>query len=137
MELNWTSENKNKKNEDEKQDKKEAEKDFLIPYVTEDSLYFEPSIEELKKFQQKLQGENIHKNILNFYKIKGQEINNENYLQNLKFYFNEISKKEKEVFISNRKNNINKSQKRIIFVHDSSMQIRSIFFKNKNKNFNF
>ncbi len=119
----------------------------------ENTTYLEPEIDIIKKYQQKLNPSNITPNISKFYSKKGEEINNlSEYYEDMRNYFNDISKKQKNKLLSKNLSNINNTtnltttnnnnqitlplnsnqnsnltnNRKIIFIHDSAMQIRSI-----------
>lgn len=114
----------------------------------DDFTYLEPDLEIIKKYQHKLNPMNITQNIAKFYSKKGQEINNySEYYEDMKNYFTDIAKKEKNKLLSknwNNSSNINNNvasnninnntnvnqinRRKIIFIHDSAMQIRSVYF---------
>ena len=104
---------------------------FINPSNQENSIYncvrkdnfifINPNLDEIQKYQKKLNPNFITDNIMKFYSIRGEEMNYNEYYEDMKNYFNDLNKKQKE-----KNPRINK--RKILYIHDSAMQLRSILF---------
>lgn len=113
------------------------EKNLFTFVQKENFTFMQPDIQEIAKYQAKLLAPYVTDNIIKFYSLKGDDMNYSEYYEDMKNYFVDIKKKQRERFFSGipqatRYNPNQFNKRKIIFIHDSAMQLRSkINFKNK------
>lgn len=124
------------------------EKEIFKVSKKDNFAFFQPNLEAIKKYQVKLDAQNATENITKFYSMKGEEIEFEEYFENMKNYFLDVAKLEKNKLLNKNWSNVNNqnatiinnnnpneqvncfnklNRKKIIYIHDSALQIRSNF----------
>jgi len=129
---------------------KEERNIFNITYK-EKFVFFEPDLENIKKYQNKLNSNSITDKISKYYSLKSDNLTDSKFYEYFNNYISEIAIKEKKklftknyINLNNNNNNVsinhenlnkinffNKefNKRKIIYIHDSAMQLRSKFIK--------
>ena len=124
----------------------EREEKEIFNILKEDNIAFlQPNLEAIKKYQTKLDAQNTTEHITKFYSMKGEEMEYNECHENMKKYFLDVAKLEKNKLLAKNWNNsynqntaLNNpneqvlsnskfNRKKLIYIHDSALQIRSIY----------